>query len=529
MNVLLVDDDRFVVAALLKKINWNALSVTHTFTAYNIRQAQKIMDSNTIHICVCDIEMPGGSGLDFLSWVREQEFSTQFIFLTSYSDFSYAQKAIALSSMDYQLKPIDFEKLFTILEKAVQKVQDAEVLDKTKNNSDYWTNNYQTLVDLFWKDLFLNPLMRESSVLEKKLKQISLTYEMTDRFLPILLKLYPDTAMLREMDSCIIDFSFHNIASETLQNVLIFYESIITLPDFEYVLIIGNIQLDDVKLPLTENLKKLFDNLQKFLKCNISCCVSPEVPMTELPSVLETLRKMRENTLSQVNIPLFSNDYIPKKITYSPPSLDVIRTFLEQKNASAALKNLEHYLDLHLQKKEVNKELLLHLRLDIEQLVFAFLQANGIEAHALFSTEETNELISKSTDSAVYMQDYFSNLIVKAVNYSSFIKEEDSVIDIILNYIHQHYSEDITRNMLADLVYLNPDYMARLFKNQTHTSIVNYITEYRIQKAKELLNNPDIPIGMVASKVGYGNYSYFSKLFKDITGCTPNEYRKKNI
>ena len=81
--------------------------------------------------------------------------------------------------------------------------------------------------------------------------------------------------------------------------------------------------------------------------------------------------------------------------------------------------------------------------------------------------------------------------------------------------------------MLADMVYLNPDYLARLFKKQTQTSIINYITTYRLEKAKELLHNPDIPVGTVALKVGYGNYSYFSKLFKDVVGCTPNEYRKK--
>ena len=57
--------------------------------------------------------------------------------------------------------------------------------------------------------------------------------------------------------------------------------------------------------------------------------------------------------------------------------------------------------------------------------------------------------------------------------------------------------------------------------------IINYITTYRLEKAKELLLNPDIPVGTVALKVGYGNYSYFSKLFKDVIGCTPNEYRKK--
>ena len=53
------------------------------------------------------------------------------------------------------------------------------------------------------------------------------------------------------------------------------------------------------------------------------------------------------------------------------------------------------------------------------------------------------------------------------------------------------------------------------------------LLDYSLEKAKELLLNPDIPVGTVALKVGYGNYSYFSKLFKDVVGCTPNEYRKK--
>ena len=64
-----------------------------------------------------------------------------------------------------------------------------------------------------------------------------------------------------------------------------------------------------------------------------------------------------------------------------------------------------------------------------------------------------------------------------------------------------------------------------LFKKQTGASIISYITTYRIEKAKEFLQNPSLSISAVASKVGYGNYSYFSKLFKDIVGCTPNEYQ----
>ena len=528
MNVLLVDDDRFVIAALEKKIDWNSLGITDVYTACNVIQAQTIMTENKIDICVCDIEMPGKSGLDLLSWVRENDIDTLFIFLTSYADFNYAQKAIALSSMDYLLKPIDFSRLSQILEKATAQVRKHATWNKTQEESEHWATNYQAVTDLFWKDLFLNPTLKEISVLEHKISQKALPYAPTDLFLPILFRIYPKPELQQELGNAMVDFSFRNIALETLQNSCIMQESLVTLQHFEYLLIIGNVHFADVQKPLCDCLNTLFQNISHFLNSDVSCCIAEELPMFRLPDILSDLRNMRENNLSQINVPMLLSNYIPKEVRYLPPSLDILQTFLEQKNPSAALKKLKAYLNQLAAQKQINKEVLLRLRLDIEQVVFSFLQKNGIEAHTLFGTSDTTLLVTRSVESSTYMEQYLAYLITKASDYSDFVKEERSVVDLLLDYIHQHYTEDITRTTLSTLVYLNPDYMARLFKKQTGKSIISYITEYRIEKAKELLDSPDIPIGTVAAKVGYGNYSYFSKLFKDITGLTPNEYRKKS-
>ena len=215
MNVLLVDDDRFVVAALEKKINWEQLTVTEVLTAFNIRQAQKIIEKNSIDICVCDIEMPGGSGLDLLSWVRESGKEIQFIFLTSYADFDYAKKAIELSSLDYQLKPIDFDTLSHILEKAVSKVRKNAALTQTKADSQKWKDNYRYIVDLFWKELFATTLFREPSLLETELRKKDLSYTADDLFIPVLFRLYPLSGQIMPMESSMVDFSFQNITAET--------------------------------------------------------------------------------------------------------------------------------------------------------------------------------------------------------------------------------------------------------------------------------------------------------------------------
>ena len=75
-------------------------------------------------------------------------------------------------------------------------------------------------------------------------------------------------------------------------------------------------------------------------------------------------------------------------------------------------------------------------------------------------------------------------------------------------------------------MYLNPNYLSRLFKREMNTSINSYLIDKRIDKAKSLLEHSDMPVHAVSMEVGYNNFSYFTKLFREKTGQTPNEYRK---
>ncbi|MEH7484417.1 response regulator, partial [Neobacillus drentensis] len=150
MNVLIVDDDRFVVSALEQKMDWASLGIEQIYTANNIRQAKKIFDHNTIHILISDIEMPQGSGLELLSWIRSEGFNVQAIFLTNFADFNYAQKAIELQSFEYYLKPIEFDKLELIIKKAIKKVNVSQINEDAMKVGHYWQQNKEKLVDHFW-------------------------------------------------------------------------------------------------------------------------------------------------------------------------------------------------------------------------------------------------------------------------------------------------------------------------------------------------------------------------------------------
>lgn len=94
-----------------------------------------------------------------------------------------------------------------------------------------------------------------------------------------------------------------------------------------------------------------------------------------------------------------------------------------------------------------------------------------------------------------------------------------------LDYIHKNYKSEISLHKLASLCCVSSDYFSRLFTKTLNTTLSRYILNFRIAKAKELLQNKSIKISYVAAEVGYDDPSYFVRKFKQITGLTPSEYQ----
>jgi two-component system response regulator YesN len=114
--------------------------------------------------------------------------------------------------------------------------------------------------------------------------------------------------------------------------------------------------------------------------------------------------------------------------------------------------------------------------------------------------------------------------LIHYLNQVKYQKYKNSIQEIEL-FIRKNYEKDITLQDIADRFYLSREYISRKFKQEYHETITNYLTKIRIEKAKELLENPHLKIYEVSFKVGYQNEKYFSKVFKKMVGLTPNEYR----
>ena len=98
-----------------------------------------------------------------------------------------------------------------------------------------------------------------------------------------------------------------------------------------------------------------------------------------------------------------------------------------------------------------------------------------------------------------------------------------------MDYIALNYSGKISLKEIAQELYLSPNYLSELFKRHTGKNISEYITQFRLEKARRYLQQPEYKIGDVAELVGFSDQRYFSSMFKRRYGMTPNEYRNGNV
>ena len=115
------------------------------------------------------------------------------------------------------------------------------------------------------------------------------------------------------------------------------------------------------------------------------------------------------------------------------------------------------------------------------------------------------------------------DFFVKADAFSETNKFEK----LVIQYIKEHFSEQITSTTVAKTLYINNSYFCRLFKKAFGCCFSDYLVEYRIGRAKLYLNGTTMPISKIAFAIGFNSFSYFSKAFKRSVGISPTEYRQK--
>lgn len=524
MNILLVDDEEYVIEGMRQRVSFEKLGIDHIFTANNVRQAKEHFKKQKVDILVCDIRMPQEDGFSLLSWVRKAGYPVQVVFLTSYADFEYARQALTLGSLEYLLKPVDYKEMEAVLKKAVLKAAEWSIQREYEEKSIFWEESIAQLKEHFWESCVSGRINGKED-LEHGRKAVfeKLGYASSQKFFPVLFVSLTADGEIWEQD--LVLFSVKNILEEMLAESCYTLEAAFIFEEKKIAAII--------KAPMEEtegSIRQTFLSFTRYmdghLGQNLWCGIGELEQPGQIFSQIEALQEMFSDTMAEGRKVFLLKEFEKRRMEYEMPPLALWNKLIKSHEEEALQKEVNQYLIQLNQKGKINQEVLKLFRLDMTQLVYAFLAASEVKAHRLFADKECDYLYRQAIFSIYDMEKFVQRFIKKALDYIRFTSKTKSVVDILTDYIDKNYEKDITRNELADIVYLNTDYISRLFKKEKGISISSYLMQKRLEVAKDLLGRSDMPINGVSLEVGYSNFSYFTKMFRDAEGMTPLEYRR---
>ena len=522
---------------LLQTIDWDKLEIEDRRTASSAEAAKEVFRAVPVDIMVCDIEMPGGSGIDLMKWVREEGYLTRNIFLTNHTRFHYAQTAIKLDTVDFIGKMSPPAELEDALRRAVNMVRAMRVQKRYADYGRYWEENSGLLWRQFWLDLLSGKIPPDHDAVMKAAKERLMEWygtagsgENNTAFRPMLCTVDLGQRPISDWPERELDFCVYNVLSEVLygstnSDHIVFLE--------RESRAVYAVLVDEQDAGTLEGKAREADGLfREYLGFSVNFYIGPTVPIEQLADAVGRLKAAdRENVTRQGGVqlvdPTRGGDGRPDE---KPERMDMagLRELLDAGDAYSVIGRVRDYFSA-LPRERVTQQLLLDFQLDFNQLLFNALDERGIDTHAFFFQSDCETLYKRSASSLIDTLKWASFTAQRAAEAIQASGRAQTVTGRVKAYIDGHYSEHITKAELGAMLYLNPDYLAKLFKKETGIALNDYIAQVRVNAAKALLRDESVPLLDIALRTGFDYYSYFSTTFKKAVGLSPSDYRKKTL
>ncbi|GKX30730.1 hypothetical protein SH1V18_32100 [Vallitalea longa] len=500
LKVLIADDEYFIRQRLKKIIDWDELSLEFIGEAENGKEVINKIKNNQVDILLLDIKMPIKSGIQVAEYIMVNDIKTKIIILTGYNDFDYAQKAVKYKVEDYLVKPINKKTLNEALNTCKETI--LKVNEKQQKIYDY--NKFQKRTNIYNTILDFNNVKK----LYKEYKEFN-NYEYV-QFIGIFFPGNHDiyvASFINYLLRNINKFNNENISIESFKEnesvsilqLIIKSQDAITLNNIKSVIShfitdtnVVFISIGDI-IPIgknwTKNYKLVWNQLYQRYFINDNMIISNKLkPNNKYKSI--AIRKKLLLCLNSKN-----NNALKKLIN------DIFTNI--SKSGS------KDYLILSLTEIFVTLQINYPDQVNSNKSINSFVQELIAEDYSL---EHLKEIVFTYTDQCL-----------EYVNHEK--PSNTSMVSKIIKYIEENYTDpSLSVSEISNYIDLTPTYIGSIFKKVTGQSILQYITELRMDHAKKLLRTDKYNITEISQMVGYSDVFYFSKKFKKIHGCSPKNF-----
>lgn len=502
-HILIVDDEKIErrgIKLLLNKIDveWDIEE------AANGKEALELLKQRPFDIMLTDIKMPFMDGLQLIEESVKLDPEMKTVIFSGYGEFEYARKAMTFRVVDYILKPVEPEEFEKLMKKIISQVENRK---RTREIAEKGLG--------YVKEHALYGLLNGKSVEDVK-------------------KESGDLVDLKEFEEIrcllLLEFAsdFYNRAGVGIR------DEILQVVGEDSIYLNLNPQQSVLLLPFDDKntVNRTAESVTDFIRETYreDCFIAISAGITEAANL--------EKAYNEAEVLMESRFYEPERRIYFPDDEGGSGKEADDSNDDTLMKQMKQ--DIRMKDIAGLREHFERLcdkyrkKTDFSQIYIKFVFSNLLKDiySCMPNMDETqlNEEITKLysiTDFHTIMDMVNQNIDRLEESFGSSPSVVHREIETVKQYIYDHYSEELSVEALAKSVYMAPSYLSHVFKKETGQNISKFIKTYRMEKAREMLENTHNKIVNISYAVGYPNVSYFCQSFREYFGISPQKYRSQ--
>ena len=506
---MLIVDDELIIRRGIMSIPWENFEVEVVGDTSSGESALELAKELQPEILLTDIRMPGMDGLQLIKAIKEHCPYIKSILLSGYQDFNYARTALCLGATAYVLKPSDPDEIID----AVVSARDAVLAEARERNALAQAEKVK-----FLRELLYGRFTDSLTVLEKCMQYNCIM----GNYAIILLEFDKSCNSSNNNHAVQIEDEISRvtmglgIACYLIHVDFKTFCLVVELPDkagdYKERMLSLAIQLRD----------EIFGSINSYISIGISQTSNQAFNMNMLFNQAHNCLKLKfslgKGAIIHVEDLKVSID---TKSARNPINLeDIVQNFKKGNYREVELMTREllfYMANEQREKEEIIKSICFNLLVSCARII-----NEEIDETALY------DMLASCTDIMELEEYVVSTLLNYMEQHTSRIPAtKNKIIQEILEYIDKNYMNNISLISIAEYVHMNHIYISRLIKRETGSTFLDILTKLRMDKACELLENPEYKTYEVSRLIGIEDSGYFSQLFKKNFGITPSEYREK--
>lgn len=537
IKVFLVEDEMVIRRGIKNSIDWEKEGYIFCGEASDGELAYPMIIKEKPDILITDIRMPFMDGLELCKLVKKELPNIKILILSGYDEFDYAKEAIRLGVTEYLLKPISSGKLLEALNGVSESIRrEKEDKDLVRKYMEEMRENTEHEKQKFFEQMIAGNLSMADALETGKKYEMSLSAGMYN----LLLFRFTLGEENRKSGELLgeAEYAIEKL-TERLEYVFEFQRGV---EGWAFLLMADNEE------QMSERVKELSKDLEEIMKnySTIAYFGGIGQPVARLRELEESFREAERALAARFTMELnriISVDDI--RMAQNVDTLDDIeitsfgeiektRTMLEKFLNNGVEDEIDEFVDVYINElpEENLKSVLMrqYIIMDAYIVMMSFCEKiEGIEGEMQAQSEELKNSM-KTIQTVEEIKNYIRMLLKKIIGVRDTIsgRRYSDIIEIAKDQIRKTYmSDEISLNTVAAEVGMSLSYFSSIFSKEMGKTFVEYLTEIRMDRAKELLMCSSMKTSEIGYEVGYKDPHYFSYIFKKTQNCTPKEFRAR--